>query len=130
MDNQKLAVARRHVLGELYGRCEHIATIPVYLKGDEEEMIGFVDEGLGVYADAFVFHLNDQVCKRLAAGQYTYSFDCSSAEKDAGLTSATRRSVVLDRIILVPRKGYEKPIPRSAAKNAELAAEKDNAPVS
>ncbi len=113
-----LSVSRRHVLGQLYGRCEHLEAIPVYLEGDEENVIGQVDEGLGIYADAFVFHLEDQLCKRLAAGQYTYSFDYSEGNGDQMAANMSRHPIKLDRIILIPRKGYDKPVPRSA-KNSD-----------
>ena len=35
-----LSVSRRHVLGQLYGRCEHLESIPVYIEGDEVNVIG------------------------------------------------------------------------------------------
>lgn len=123
METKTLSVSRRHVLGQLYGRCEHIENIPVYLEGDEAEAIGHVDEALGIYADAFVFHLEEQLCKRLAAGQFTYSFDYSQGDGDQMAANMSRHPIKLDKIVLVPRKGYDKPIPRSAAKNAELNAE-------
>ncbi len=116
-----LSVSRRHVLGQLYGRCEHLESIPVYIEGDEVTVIGQVDEGLGIYADAFVFHLEDQLCKRLAAGQYTYSFDYSEGIGDQMAANMSRHPIKLDRIILVPRKGYDKPIPRSS-KNSDAKA--------
>lgn len=111
---KKLTVSRRHVLGQLYPRCEHITEIPVFMDGDEESTIGRVDEGMGVYADAFVFHLEDQMCKRLAAGQFTYSFDYSEGNGDQMNANLTGRPIKINRIFLVPRKGYQKPIPRSA----------------
>jgi hypothetical protein len=123
IERKTLAVARRHVLGPVYARCEHIADmIPVYVEGDEAEPIGHADEAMGIYADAFVFHLEEQMCKRLAAGQFTYSFDCSAGDGDQMNANMSGHPVKLDKIVLVPRKGYDKPIPRSAAKNIEAAA--------
>jgi hypothetical protein len=115
-DKKTLAVSRRHVLGPLYTRCEHIESLPVFLDGDAPEEIGLVDESLGIYADAFVFHLEDQLCKRLAAGQFTYSIDYSEGDGDQMNANLSGHPVKPSKIILVPRKGYDKPIPRSAKK--------------
>lgn len=103
-----LTIARSHVLGSLHRRCERISHIFVFLEGDDSTPIGYADESLGVYADAFVFHLSEPVCKKLAAGQYTYSFEYSKPEPSKAGVPAIRNPVKLDRMILVPRKGYEK----------------------
>ena len=71
-----LSLSRRHVLGELYDRCEVLAgSIPVYLAGDEPTLLGYADQSLGHYADAFSFHLDPDSCKKLSAGQFGYTFD-------------------------------------------------------
>src|SRR3954469_18496150 len=77
MPTNTVCLTRRHVLGDLYGRCDAIEDqIPVYLAGEEEPgEVGFVDESLGHYADAFTFHLGDGICKKLAAGYFSYSLD-------------------------------------------------------
>ena len=116
-----ISLSRRHVLGDLYARCEAIESVPVYMGGDDGEMLGFVDESLGHYADAFCFHLSEEVCKKLSAGHFTYSFEYDLAED----TEASKRRVKLNRIILNARKGYAKPVPKtrsaSSAKVAEVA---------
>ena len=116
-------MARRHVLGDLYSRCEPASNVPVYLNDSAGEMLGFVDESHGKYADAFTFHIADDMCKKLATGHFTYSFDYEFADDDAA-ASPGRRRIRLNSILLIMRKGYDKPIPKSAqlAKAAEAAA--------
>ena len=113
-------MTRRHVLGELYGRCDALTErIPVYLAGLEPELLGHVDEALGHYADAFSFHLGDDVCKKLAAGHFTYTFDFTFT--DAAQTG-TRSRVKLNSITLTGRKGYEKPVAKSLLKSTDLVS--------
>ena len=123
MSYSPLTLSRRHVLGDLYGRCERATNnVPVYLNDTNGERLGFVDESLGKYADAFTFHLSEDVCKRLAGGHYIYSFDFNVSEagkKDAG---ERKRKVRLISIFLTMRKGYDKPVPKSA-RQAEVQAE-------
>jgi hypothetical protein len=107
-----LSLSRRHVLGDLYARCDAIESVPVFMDNSEGEMLGYVDESLGHYADAFCFHLSEDVCKKLSAGHFTYSFEYDLAD-DA--EAAARRRVKLSRIILTARKGYAKPVPKSKA---------------
>lgn len=116
-----VSFSRRHVLGELYGRCDELTEqIPVYLGGEIPELLGHVDEALGHYRDAFSFHLEPDVCKRLSAGHYTYSFDYEHTELDQ---KGSRGRITLRAITLLTRKGYDKPVPRSAAKvKAEKAS--------
>jgi hypothetical protein len=113
MTYSPLSISRRHVLGDLYGRCDPIdGNIPVYLAGSEPELLGHADEVLGHYADAFSFHLADDICKRLSSGQYTYSFDYELIEpKKTGVSGRLN----IRAITLTARKGYEKPIPRRAS---------------
>ena len=111
MSYSPLSLSRRHVLGDLYSRCDALLeSVPVYLAGvAEPELLGHADEGLGHFADAFTFHIADDLCKKLSAGQYTYSFDyrfSNPSEKGA------RDRVVLTSITLTGRKGYVKPLPR------------------
>ena len=103
-------MSRRHVLGDYYSRCEAIASVPVYLEGTEGEMLGYADEGLGHYADAFSFHLPDEVCKKLSSGYFTFAFDFSYAD---ALPAAGSRKVKLNSISLIARQNYEKPISRA-----------------
>lgn len=75
MDKNLLNLKRRHVLGNLYGKCENIGSIPVYLDVVTEEPIGFVDESLGRYVDAFSFHLPEATCKKLSSNGYVVAFE-------------------------------------------------------
>ena len=105
MKYSPLSISRRHVLGDLYARCEHLESIPVYLADPTSEPIGHCDESLGVYADAFCFHLSDDDCKKLSTGNFTFSFDYEASTA----ADARSRQVTLRSIILNPRKAYEKP---------------------
>lgn len=103
MSFSPLSLTRRRVLGEIYSRCDSLTeNIPVYLIGDENELLGHADESLGHYADAMTFHLADDVCKRLSAGQYTYEFDLAHA--------GTKGRLILKTIFLKARKAYAKPV--------------------
>ena len=75
MDKNLLTLKRRHVLGNLYSKCENIDSIPVYLDGLSEEPVGFVDESLGRYMDAFSFHLPENICKKLSSNSYVVAVD-------------------------------------------------------
>jgi hypothetical protein len=105
-----VSLARRHVLGDLYSRCEGIETIPVYLDTVEGEVLGHVDQSLGHDADAFSFHLPDDVCKKLSSGFFTYAFDYEYAEKKG---PKHLRRLQLNSICLIARQNYERPIARS-----------------
>lgn len=126
MANNPVTMARRHVLGELNYRCEPVQNVPVYLDDTAGEMLGFVDESSGKYADAITFHLADDFCKKLATGQFTYSFEYDYADGSDTAAAPSKRRIKLNSITLVSRKGYEKPIPRrvseAAAKSAEAAS--------
>ena len=104
-----LSLSRRHVLGDLYERCDAItAAIPVYLAGGEEPtLLGHADESLGHYADAFSFHLDTDSCKKLSAGQYTYVIGYDHTDPKA---KGARRRLRLTSITLKGREGYAKPI--------------------
>jgi hypothetical protein len=75
MSYSPLAIKRHYVLGDIYKHCDTVESIPVYLNEVSEEALGYVDESLGIYADAFLFHLPEDVCKKLSTGHYNYSFD-------------------------------------------------------
>jgi hypothetical protein len=111
-----LALARRHVLGEYYSRCDAIESVPVYMNDDEGELIGKADESMGKYADAFLFHLSEELCKKLSAGHFTYSFDLENVEEEDE-AEVPRRRVRLNSILLTPRKGYAKPLPKRSENN-------------
>ena len=120
MTYSPLTLARRHVLGELYLRCDRSERgVPVFLNDANGERLGFADESLGKYADAFTFHLSEEVCRKLAGGQFIYTFDYSFAETAAKAASPGRRRIRLTSIFLTMRKGYDKPVKRSAVVAAE-----------
>lgn len=103
MSFSPLSLSRKHVLGDLYARCDQTTTnVPVYLIAEENELLGYAAESLGHYADAFTFHLSDDVCKRLSAGQYTYEFDLEHAR--------TKGRLILRTIFLKAPKAYKKPL--------------------
>lgn len=103
MTHGPISLKRRHVLGDLYSRCERIASIPVFLDTPEGEPIGYVDEGLGHYADAFVFHLPEDICKKLSTSGFVYSFSYDFADDNTSLRDGKRR-VRLTNICLTARK--------------------------
>ncbi len=110
MKYSPVSLSRRHVLGDLYSRCEALeGCVPVYLAGDEQELLGHADETLGRFADAISFHLSDEMCRKLSSGHFTLTFDYSLS-KPKELAAA--RGVVLRSITLVGRKGYDKPLAR------------------
>ena len=112
MQTGPISLSRRHVLGDLYSRCEAIDSIPVYLDSVDGELLGHVDQALGHYADAFSFYLDSDMCKKLSAGHFTYAF--SYEYSDGEQIGRGHRRVRLASICLVSRKGYERPVARSA----------------
>jgi hypothetical protein len=110
MDHTPITLAKGHVLGSLYWRCEAISeSVPVYMSGDEQELLGHASEASGTFADAISFHLDGDLCKKLAAGHFSLAVDYSPLEPDD--KSALGR-VIIHSFTLVGRKNYEKPIPR------------------
>ena len=116
MTSGPISLSRRHVLGDLYTRCDVITSIPVYLNSSDGEMLGHVDQGLGHYADAFSFHLADDICKKLSAGYFTYAFDYQFSDQPA---AGQRRRVQLNSICLIARQNYERPVARTNLVGAE-----------
>ena len=116
-----ISMSRRHVLGDYYSRCDAIVSVPVYLDSSKGEMLGYADQGLGHYADAFSFHVPDDVCKKLSAGYFTYSFEFNYSERKA--TPGRYRRVKISSISLVARQNYEKPLPRRGAHPEGIAPE-------
>ena len=113
---------RRHVLGDIYAHCDSVESIPVYMESKTEDPIGFVDESMGIYADTFLFHLPEDVCKKLSSGHYVYSFDYEVSDIKDTLTK--KRRYKLNFILLTGRKAPT-PVVRASKKNAlaEIAAE-------
>lgn len=91
-----LAIKRKHVLGDLYNSCEVSESIPVYINDNLEEPIGTADSSLGVYVDAFLFHLPEDVCKKLSTGHYQFGLDYD--------VSDDKNKVKLNHILLVANK--------------------------
>lgn len=99
MSYSPLAIKRSYVLGNLYNRCDVSEKTPVYIDTVTEEPAGYVDSTLGIYADAFLFHLPEDVCKKLSTGHFKYGFDY---EKNA----ETNR-ITLNHIMLISNAGKE-----------------------
>lgn len=112
MKYSPLAIRRRNILGDIYDKCDVVESIPVYLEDQTEEPIGFVDESLGRYADAFVFHLPEEICKKLSTSSFEVFIDSNSPDKEDRIT--------LNHIILVSKK-LPVAVPR---RNAHLLVEK------
>ncbi|CAN5519711.1 hypothetical protein BH10ACI3_BH10ACI3_19280 [soil metagenome] len=101
MTYSPLAIKRRQVLGDLYALCDNVEMVPVHLDNAEGEKIGHVDESLGHYADAYLFHLPEDVCKKLSTGHYIYSFDYDYSDPDS---TGRHRRIKLNYIFLTGRK--------------------------
>lgn len=100
MSYSPLAIKRRQVLGDIYEICEPVENIPVYMNDASGELLGHLDESLGKYADAFVFHLSEDHCKKLSSGHYGFAFDYDVLEARNG----KKRHIKLNYIMLVGRK--------------------------
>jgi len=102
MSYSPLAIKRSYVLGSIYKQCEPIESIPVYLNDQSGELLGYVDESMGHYADAFVFHLPETICKELSSSHYNYAFDFDYTE----ITDRTvnKKRIKLNHILLVGKK--------------------------
>lgn len=100
MSYSPLAIKKSRVLGDIYKNCEPIESIPVYLEDASGELLGYADESLGHYADAFVFHLSEDVCKKLSSGHYNYGFDYDVVNKQLD----KNRHFKLNYIMLVGKK--------------------------
>ena len=112
MKYSPLTLSRSHVLGEYYKRCERLPDpISVYLDNTSGELLGNVDESLGKYADAFTFHLSEEICKMLAGGKFDYSFGYHFSESDSDAAPSSRRRIQLDSVFLTERKTVETPAP-------------------
>ena len=102
MSYSPLAIKRSYVLGEIYKQCDPIESIPVYMNDPSGEMLGYVDESLGHYADAFTFHLSETVCKQLSSSHFDYAFGFEYAEPNE--SSSAKKRIKLNHIALVGRK--------------------------
>ena len=101
-----LTMSRRHVLGDLYNTCDHAESVPVYLHAPGGELLGHAEEG-NRYADVMTFHISEENCKRMAGGQFGFSFGTEyTGPEKPGDRRSTRR-IRLTSIHLVPRQGYD-----------------------
>ncbi len=96
-----LAITRRNILGDIYNRCDTVERIPVYLNDETNELLGYADESLGHYADAFLFHLPEIICKKLSTGHFDYAFDFDYSGE---AVKSGKRRIKLNSILLVPKK--------------------------
>ncbi len=102
MSYSPLAIKRSYVLGEIYNQCDPIESIPVYMNDQSGELLGHVDESMGHYADAFIFHLPETVCKQLSASHFDFAFGfefCESADN-----AVNKKRIRLNHILLVGKK--------------------------
>lgn len=104
-----LAIKRKHVLGDLYNNCEVSESIPVYLDDKPDEPIGTADSSLGKYVDAFLFHLPEDVCKRLSSGHYQFGLDYDLSDN--------KNKIKLNHILLIAYKA-----PAAKRRNESLSA--------
>ena len=100
MSYSPLAIKRSQVLGDIYKNCDPVESIPVYLNDTSGELLGHVDESLGQYADAFVFHLSEDICKKLSSGHYHYGFDYEVLDNQKD----SKPHIKLNYIMLVGKK--------------------------
>lgn len=106
-----LALARRHVLGDLYRRCDAIfERVPVYMNSELGERLGFADESMGKYADAIMFHLAEDICKKLSTGHYIYTFGYEKSDPKSDTVGGRIR---LTHICLTGRPVAEPAGPRN-----------------
>jgi hypothetical protein len=100
-----IAIKRGEVLGEIYKYCDTVESIPVFLNDASGEMLGQVDESLGCYADTFLFHLPEDICKKLSSNYYKFSFDYEDLYNEID----KKRHIKLNHIMLVGKAGRTPP---------------------
>ena len=108
MNINTVSFKRRTILGEIYKQCDTINSIPVYLNDRTEAPIGTVDESLDHYADAFLFHLPNDICKKLLNNGYDIGVDYDFTNKNQ---ASYKDRIKVNHIILAVRKEAE-PMPR------------------
>jgi hypothetical protein len=97
-----IAIKRSYVLGNIYNQCDAIESIPVYLDDKSGELLGYVDESLGHYADAFTFHLSEIFCKQLSSSHYDYAFGFEYSENTE--QTVNKKRIKLNHILLIGKK--------------------------
>jgi hypothetical protein len=108
MTHTPLTLSRRHVLGDLYPQCERLTSVPVFWESVDGSPLGFVEEGTSQYADAFTFHIEEQLCRKLASGQVICLFNYEFASASNGGTGGKRR-IRLTSFVLSTRQDTDKP---------------------
>jgi hypothetical protein len=105
-------------LGDLYDRCDAVSGhIPVYLNANETPtLLGYADESLGSYADAFSFHLGADDCKKLSTGNFSFSVNYKVLKPDE---TGPRGRVKLISIMLTGNRPLEKPGAKPAVSGAQ-----------
>lgn len=104
MTYNPLTIKRSHVLGNMYKQCDAIESIPVYMNDESGELLGFVREDMGRYADVFTFHLSETVCKQLSSNNFEFAFDFDYSEKTT--QAVNKKRIKLNHILLITKKPF------------------------
>lgn len=94
-----LAIKRSYVLGNLYNFCDTSEKTPVYIDTVTDEPAGYAENTPGSYADTFLFHMPEDVCKKLSTGHYKYGFDYEK--------TGEQNKIKLNYIMLISNAGKE-----------------------
>ena len=114
-----IAIKRKRILGDLNDRCDALTeNVPVYLEDENGEAAGFVDESLGRYANAFVFHLPEDICKRLS----TDSYECGLNYDAVKSADKKEKRIRLNSIVLKAR-AERRPLPKRMKASATAEAD-------
>lgn len=101
MQFSPLTIRRRYILGNLTDKCGVVNEVPIYLNEITESPVGYVNELPERYKDAFLFHLPEDICKRLASNGYNLDLDYDFCEQEA--KSKNNKQIRLNHIILTSR---------------------------
>lgn len=109
MTYNPLTIKRSNVLGDIHKQCDAIESIPVYMNDCSGELLGFVREDTGNYADAFTFHLSETVCKQLSSNNFDFAYDFDYSEKTT--QAFNKKRIKLNHILLIAKKPlFAKPV--------------------
>ena len=97
-----LTIKRSSVLGDIYNQCDAIESIPVYMNDRAGELLGYVREDMGRYADVFTFHLSETVCKQLSSNNFEFAYDFDYSDKST--QAINKKRIKLNHILLIARK--------------------------
>lgn len=121
MTHKALTFSRRHILGDLYDRCDPVVSVPIYWNNILDSSLGYVEEGTDKYVDAFTFYMSEELCKKLAAGQLTCSFDYEYVKASKSVPAGRRRIKVTAFILVRPKTA--EPLPSKSATAAAQMVE-------